>query len=84
MKVCYVFTLALLGFRYYSLHNNSFTLKVGEPVPLKHQYQVHGENKVNSHLYKKLNLQNLKAKTFISFLVVLYSFAFYNELNLLL
>jgi hypothetical protein len=52
MKVPYVSTLALLGFRYYVLHKNSFTPKVGEPVPMKHQYQMPRKNNVNGHLHK--------------------------------
>jgi hypothetical protein len=85
MKVGYVFTLALLGFRYCVLHKNSFTAKVREPVPMKHQYQMPRINNVNGHLYKKeLNPENLKAKTFTLFLIILYHFAFYNKLNLLL
>ena len=62
MKVRYVFTLAFLEFRYYTLHNNSFTPKVGEPVPLKHQYQVPEKNNVNGHLYKKFKSRKFKSK----------------------
>jgi len=40
MKVRYVFILALLECRYYVLHNNSFTPKLGEQFPMKHQYQM--------------------------------------------
>ena len=67
MKVSYVFILELLGFRYYVLHKNSFTPNVGEPVPMKHQYQMPRKNNVNDHFYKTFKLEYLKAKTFLLF-----------------
>jgi hypothetical protein len=65
MKVRYVSTLTLLGFRYYVLHKNSFTPNVGEPVPMKHQYQKpRKKNNVNGHLYKKFKSRKFKSKEF--------------------